>query len=406
MMNEWPTGKIDDVLIEIDDRNTDGDVELVLSVTEGRGIVPQSEIFKKRIATSDTAKYKLVEPLDIAWNPYLLWTGAVGQWLGSARGVTSPVYPVFRTRKDQDSRFWGLVLESGHLTPYFDSTAVGSIQRRRRTTVPVFKAAPVSVPSRAEQHRIVCIMTAVDAQIDALANEIAMARRSLSALREDVPEADEVPLASVLDGIDSGKSAQTTDEKPLPGEPSLLKLSAIQLGAFAASEAKRLDNLAGYYPVHMVTEGDLLITRASGSLDRIGYAAIARDVPPRTYMPDLIWRIRTKADACQTAFLAHLLSSPSVRSKITASARGTASMRKINKALLRSLYLPIPALGEQSAYVKRCDAVAFAVARLNEEHGRLRVFRSTLLRSLLNQEIEIPESYDRLLEGVSSGGVH
>lgn len=76
-------------------------------------------------------------------------------------------------------------------------------------------------------------------------------------------------------------------------------------------------------------------------------------------------------------------------------------MRKINKALLGSLRLPIPSLEEQAKYVQHCDAVAFAVADLDLELANLRAFRSALMASLLNQEIEIPEAYDALLEEVS-----
>jgi type I restriction enzyme S subunit len=263
-----------------------------------------------------------------------------------------------------------------------------------------FFSAQLFLPSPSEQGRIVDVMIAVDALIDALDAERRTATTLLALIRNAYPEGTEHPLSDVIAGIDSGKSVQTSDERPLPGEPAVLKLSAIQMGSFVASEAKRLADLAHHTDAHAVAEGDLLITRASGSFDRVGYATIARNVPPQTYMPDLIWRIRTKPDLCQSTFLAHLLCSPSVRAMITASARGTASMRKINKALLGSLRLPIPSLEEQFAYTARCDAVAFEAESLDSELTALRAFRSSLLTALLSQEIEIPELCDRLLEEV------
>jgi len=278
--------------------------------------------------------------------------------------------------------------------------AVGTTERKRLKEADFLKM-PVAVPPLAEQGRIVDLMIAVDAQIDELDAERQTTTSLLAVMRDAYPEGPEHALSHVVAGIDSGKSVQTSDERPLPGEPAVLKLSAIQLGSFVASEAKRLADLTAHTEAHLVVEGDLLITRASGSFDRVGYATIARDVQPQTYMPDLIWRIRTRPDVCQSTFLAHLLCSPSVRSMITSSARGTASMRKINKALLGSLRLPIPSLEEQSAYVERCDAVAFAAQRLDLELTDLRAFRSALLSALLTREIEIPESYESLLEEVS-----
>lgn len=398
-MSEWGIGTLNDVLVEVDVRNADESVSLVLSVTEGRGVVPQSEVFKKRIATDDTSNYKVVQPLDIAWNPYLLWTGAVGQWLGRAPGVTSPIYPVYRARPDQDGRYWGLVLKSGLLTPYFDSTAVGSIQRRRRTTPPVFQTASVSIPPLADQRRIVDVMAAVDAQIEALGAEIAAATRILDALRADLPEADEVPIASVVVGIDSGKSVQTKGEVPVHGKARVLKLSAVQLGQFDADEAKRLDDPSGYMQTHLVNEGDLLITR-SNTPERVGYVAVALDVPPNTYLPDLIWRIHPDESRCLASYLAHMLSSAEMRSRITASASGTSSsMQKINKKGFRAIKVPIPdTIAAQEAYIKKCDSCIDTIGALKAELARIRTFGTALLTSLLNQQTEIPASYDTFLE--------
>ncbi len=91
-MGDWGHHRLSEVLQVVDERAGEQDIQLVLSVTETRGILPQTEVFNKRIATKDVTKYKVLRPLDIAYNPYLLWTGAVGQWLGDTLGVTSPVY--------------------------------------------------------------------------------------------------------------------------------------------------------------------------------------------------------------------------------------------------------------------------------------------------------------------------
>lgn len=397
--------RLDEVADRVTVKNSSG-FQRVLTVAAGRGLVDQVTYFNKRVASADLSGYWVVEPGDFVYNKSTSkdapW-GVVARWDGDEPAVVTSLYIVFRARPNIVSDY---LLHACNGTHFFDSLR-GMLREGARAhgllnvRLAEFFGAQLVIPSPAMQRRIVDVIAVVDTQIEALTAELDASRCTLGALREDVPESEEVALSSVLDGIDSGKSVQTTDERPLLGEPSVLKLSAIQLGTFVASESKRLDDLAEYSDVHLVKEGDLLITRASGSTDRIGYAAIARDVPPRTYIPDLIWRVRTKPETCQTQFLAHLLCSPSVRLKIMTMARGTASMRKINKALLRSLRLPIPTPVEQSAYVDRCDAVAFAVDRASEELSNLRKFRSTLLISLLNREIEIPELYDDLLEGAS-----
>ncbi len=62
---------------------------------------------------------------------------------------------------------------------------------------------------------------------------------------------------------------------------------------------------------------------------------------------------------------------------------------------------PLPGLDEQREIVDVLEGMESATDMLAGELYRLSAFRSALLASLLNQEIEVPESYDALLEGVS-----
>lgn len=361
-------------------------------------------IYARTIEAASKVKTKTLNRLeldDVAYNR--MWAtkaafGVVGK--DSAGCLVTGDFPIFvADRSRLLPEYMRVVFQSPAFQKEASLRAVGTTERRRLKERD-FLAMAVALPAPAEQRRIVDVMIAVDAQMEVLEAERQTIKSLLAIMRDTYPEGTEHALSHVVAGIDGGKSVQTLDERPLPGEPAVLKLSAIQLGSFVASEAKRLADLTSYTDAHVVAEGDLLITRASGSFDRVGYATIARGVQPQTYMPDLIWRIRTRPDICQSTFLAHLLCSPSVRSTITSSARGTASMRKINKALLGRLRLPIPPLEEQSAYVERCDAVAFAAESLELELADLRAFRSALLTALLSREIEISESYDSQLEEV------
>ncbi|MFG3153899.1 hypothetical protein ACGF7W_17885 [Streptomyces sp. NPDC048219] len=362
--------------------------------------------FLREVVTSETSKatrFYRVQPGQFIYNRLFAWKGSFGlvgeDLAGSYVSNEFPLFDCDRTRLLPE--FLSLHFGQRSVWSYVARVSTGTTASRNRWKESQFNDYEFALPSTAEQRRIVDVMAAVDAQVDALGAEKRRAASLLALVRNAYPEGTECALSSVVSSVQGGKSVQASDEKPQFGEPAVLKLSAIQLGSFVASEAKRLDDLTGYTDAHRVEEGDLLITRASGSFDRVGYATIARNVAPQTYLPDLIWRIQTKPEVCSTTFLAHLLCSPSVRSMITSSARGTASMRKINKALLGSLRLSIPSPEEQSKYVRQCDAVASEVEALDLELADLRAFRSALLASLLNQEIEIPEAYDALLEEVS-----
>ena len=146
-MSDWFDVTLSDLVQHVDERRGDEKVSTVL-----KALRRNVESFRKgRCSEAESQQttpwYKVLQPLDIAYNPlppvdwcYRAMVGIAGQ------GYPHPFDETFRTRTEHDARFVGLLLTSGALTPYFDATAIGSIQRRRRTPVSVFLAAPTLVP--------------------------------------------------------------------------------------------------------------------------------------------------------------------------------------------------------------------------------------------------------------------
>lgn len=266
----------------------------------------------------------------------------------------------------------------------------------KHVTKKVLQEHQISLPPLPEQRRIVDVMSAVDAQIEALRRESEFAKRALEQCRSLVPNGERVPIGEIIMGIDSGKSVLTAGDLPRSGDPRILKVSAVGSGVFRPSEAKHLS--ASMPATALVSAGDLLMTR-SNTPDRVGYCALAREVPEPTYMPDLIWRIRVDTSRCTASYLEQVLASPEMRRHVTATATGTsASMRKINKKNLAAVRVVVPDLADQEVYVEDCRAVSAVAATLSAEAEALRAFRSSLLTALLSQTITIPEAYDAVLE--------
>lgn len=164
------TLSVGDLLEEFRDFPKFGDNFPVLTLTERKGFVPQKERFNKRIALEDTSKYKIVREGNIAYNPYLLWSGAIAQRLNGGVGVISPLYPTFTVRAGFDARFVGLLLSTKEMIQRYDHISTGSIPRRRRASVADFLALSVpDVPPREEQCRIAATLDAaskVNVQIE------------------------------------------------------------------------------------------------------------------------------------------------------------------------------------------------------------------------------------------------
>jgi type I restriction enzyme S subunit len=152
---------------------------------------------------------------------------------------------------------------------------------------------------------------------------------------------------------------------------------------------RQLTDEAAFSASHVVKDGDLLITRAN-TPERVGFVAIARNVPDGTFMPDLIWRLRVDEGRVSVDYLEHALSSHELRSQISGTAGGTSkSMVKINKRGFGAVRVPIPPLPEQREYVRRCAAVIAGITATRAEETRLRKFRAGLLSGLLNRTIDI-----------------
>jgi type I restriction enzyme S subunit len=152
------------VLVEFKEFPGKNSATEVLTLTERNGFIRQADRFHKRLATEDVSKYKLVHRNDIAFNPYLLWAGAIAQNTIIDEGIISPLYPTFRVRAGYDPQYIARLLLSPELITKYDGIAFGSIPRRRRSSVVDFLNLQIpSVPTIEEQQRIVRILDNVDA---------------------------------------------------------------------------------------------------------------------------------------------------------------------------------------------------------------------------------------------------
>lgn len=402
MREGWRSTTLGEVLAPINDRAGLDGPDLVLSVTEKRGIIPQDEVFRKRIATKDVSKYKVLQPMDIAFNPYLAWCGALGQWLGSEPGVTSPVYECFRVVAGTEPRFIGLVLESGLLTPYFDATAVGSIQRRRRTTVPVFEAAPLHIPTAREQARIVDLIDTIDLHLAALRELTAAASSTRDALVLDaLRDSSAMCLPTTI-----GQIADVKGGKRLPkGTPwSDTPTAHRYIRATDVSGGRILEDDLVYVPDdvwpricrYVVAENDLVITIAGtiGAVARVQKSLMGANLTENAA------RIQVDSSLIMPEYLEICLRTEATQAQIAALTVGT-SQRKLALFRIEDIEVPLPPLDEQRRLVSLIEAADSSVLALESCLATGGELRLAILLDLLTGVHEIPASYDELLERVS-----
>lgn len=193
----------------------------------------------------------------------------------------------------------------------------------------------------------------------------------------------------------------TTGEPPRDWEEGVLKVSAVTPFLFVPDESKALLPDTSLSADIAVRPGDVLITRAN-TPDRVGAVCrVPEGVRRGLYLCDKTLRL-TPTEALDPDFLVVAMALGSSRSHLTGSATGTsASMFNISQDKIRATPIPMPEIGEQRRIAELVLSARSVLDEIGSEVARLRMFRSTLLTSLLNQEIEIPESYDSLLGNVS-----
>ena len=85
---------------EISNRNSNLQVKKVLSVTNSKGFINQSEQFGRELASSDVSNYKIVSKGQFAYNPSRVNVGSIDLLQDSEIGILSPMYIVFETKED------------------------------------------------------------------------------------------------------------------------------------------------------------------------------------------------------------------------------------------------------------------------------------------------------------------
>lgn len=255
---------------------------------------------------------------------------------------------------------------------------------------------PLSLPTRAQQRRMVDLFQAVDAQIEALDVEAeALAcvySNSVNLLWQDETgaEASPSPLAAVM----SLDIQRTT-----------------------------LDSATRYQIAGVLNAGQGLIDKGSLSGSQTGYSAMNRlhknqvvmrkltawegpiAVVPNEfdgYLASNEFPTFSLGDAVEPDWMRHVCRTGRLWAEMRSRVTGTVQRRKrLNPEQLLAVELPIPDRSSQRRVAAGLDALVDQRTLIVAERDALRGFRSALLASLLDQTVTVPESYDDLLEVAS-----
>lgn len=332
-----------------------------------QGLVDQQHKFKKRVASVDTAPYKVVRRGQLVVG-FPIDEGVLSFQDLYDRAIVSPAYEIWDLvdPASTDRKYLERYLRSPRALAYYSSKLRGTTARRRSLPRDSFLGLAVPLPDYSEQKTIAHVLDVVDAQcskrreaiklLDELARSIFLQMFGDPLINEN--GLSRVPLRRIVDRIESGHSPQCLARPAEADEWGVLKLGAVTSCKYLADQNKALPSSTDADPRDEVKAGDLLFSRKN-TRDLVGACVLVDHTPPYLLMPDLIFRLVVRPDALATKeYLHRLLIYPSKRQKIQALASGSAgSMPNISKARLLEMPIELPPLPLQLEFARRVQAV-------------------------------------------------
>lgn len=266
----------------------------------------------------------------------------------------------------------------------------GSLTRARPQTVAELELVRAPLP---EQRRIVAKLDdmlagsrAARAALDAVPTLLAQYRQSVlcaafsGELTSDwrakhptlVSERRVVPFETLAASLRGGTA--TTSLKT-PTRWPVLKSSAVRPGQIDLSDCSYLPEGEPPSADHLLSDGDVLITRLSGSLEYVGNAAIVQGLGERRIAyPDRLFRARLKPDL-DPVYVTAAFRDQRLRTSLEEAAKSSAGHQRISLSDVRRFPIPLVALAEQREVARQ---IALQLASVEELRAKIAVIQSQL----------------------------
>jgi type I restriction enzyme S subunit len=168
----------------------------------------------------------------------------------------------------------------------------------------------------------------------------------------DLPDRwESISLGELASSIRGGSTEVPSNEAT---DFPILRSSSVRPFKIDYSDVRYLQLRQSQRRENFLADGDLLITRLSGSIEYVGNCAVVRDLSGRIQYPDRLFCCRLN-DPRESAYVELAFAGPKVRRQIEAASRSAAGHQRISIADLKAFTISRPPLDEQDEIVRRVN---------------------------------------------------
>ncbi|MFL0409676.1 restriction endonuclease subunit S [Microbacterium paludicola] len=255
-----------------------------------------------------------------------------------------------------------------------------------------------------QQRAIADFLDRETAQIDAFIAEnekliaLLTERRAAAIARElDAAEdSEDVALRVLLRAIEQGESPQAeAGLAEADGSVGVLKAGCVNGGIYRATEHKVLPPGYDVKERLLVTPGDLVVNRASGSVNLLGSAALVTPSPYRLMLSDKTFRLVPNSLATRD-YLYWVLNSARYRRQVARSVSGADGLaNNLPMSVLRAIRVPLVPPARQHEVVQRLSALSAkvdeALTLAREAISLARERRAAIISSAVTGRLNLTE---------------
>lgn len=200
-------------------------------------------------------------------------------------------------------------------------------------------------------------------------------------------------LRRVLKRIEQGWSPECFSRPAEANEWGVLKTGCVNGGIFSPSENKALPETLPSDEGIEVRDGDLLMSRASGSPSLVGSVAYVSEPPPRLMLSDKIFRLHLKPGML-SRFFAIAFSARYMRLQIEQAISGAEGLaNNLPQSSLKGFTIAIPPETEQAVLIAMAERESLKLSKLADEARRavslLKERRSALIAAAVTGQIDV-----------------